>query len=118
MKIAKAIAADVYLNDGEDFHTAGIDIFYAKDKPDETGFISPHGNAIECYGDGEDAARYLRDRVLLCMTMHDELVAALRELLAEYESEIKSEWSGTSSLNKMLAKADPARAVLAKVEGH
>lgn len=49
--------------------------------------------------------------------MHDELVEALRSLLDEYESEISSEWSGTSSLNKMLAKADPARAVLAKVEG-
>lgn len=49
--------------------------------------------------------------------MHDELVEALRSLLDEYESEISSEWSGTSSLNKMLARADPARAVLAKVEG-
>ena len=46
--------------------------------------------------------------------LYDELVESLRDLLAEYDAEIDSEWSGTSSHEAMRAKANPARAILAK----
>lgn len=102
MKIAKATAADVQLDPGADFHTAGINVFYAADSRDEMGLIS-HGNAIECHGDGEAAASALRDRVLLCLTMHDELVAALKAVV--------------SVADRKTDEFDMARAAIAKAEG-
>lgn len=46
-----------------------------------------------------------------------DLLAALKNLLARFESEIQSEYSGTSQLAERLAEADPARAAIAKAEG-
>jgi hypothetical protein len=46
----------------------------------------------------------------------DGLVAALEELLDQFDSEIRSEYGGTSMLESRLAEADHARAALAKLE--
>lgn len=46
----------------------------------------------------------------------DELLAALEKLLAQFDSEIRSEYEGASVYASRLAEADHARAALSKVK--
>jgi hypothetical protein len=46
-----------------------------------------------------------------------ELYEALEQLLDQFDSEIRSEYGGTSMLESRLAEADYARAALAKARG-
>ena len=73
----------------------------------------------ECWHDTDlnaNEAVLVSDEIVRRVNIHSELVTALRSLLANYESVVKSEWSGTSSYRTMMAEANTARAVLAKVE--
>jgi len=48
---------------------------------------------------------------------HNELLAALEQLVVDMESEIHSEYDGTSKLKARLAESDYARRAIAKAKG-
>lgn len=78
MRIETVKSGDVYLSGSDDFHTADIDVEYARESFHEMK-LREHPGGIACFGDGVKAAEALRDRVLLTLTLHDELVDALRK---------------------------------------
>ena len=55
--------------------------------------------------------------IVLAVNTHDDLLAALEDLLKSYESIVHDEYDGTSSLTAWLVKAARARAAIAKVKG-
>jgi len=60
---------------------------------------------------------FLRARFNEVEAQRDEAIEELRKTIALYDGEINSEYGGTSMLVSRLAKAESARAVLAKVGG-
>lgn len=46
-----------------------------------------------------------------------DLLASLQRMLAQFESEIRNEYEGTSMLDERLAEADHASAAIAKATG-
>lgn len=111
MKIATAKAGDVYLSGTDDFHTADIDVEYSMESFREMK-LREHPGGIACFGDGIMAAEALRDRVLLTLTMHDELVAAVKRL--SFAAQTTGGTAGRD--DELVAAIAQAETVLAKVE--
>lgn len=67
-----------------------------------------------CHQLGGEDAKANAAFIVRAVNAHDDLVAALRKLIGDFESEIHNEYDGTSMLEDRLAEIDYARAALAK----
>lgn len=99
------------IEDGADFPRACINV---------NTYSDMWWNRIEVHGYDISDAKALRDRVLMCLTTHDELVEALRELLAAYSAVYPPFEEGGAAqdawASRRVCASNAAYAVLAKVE--